>query len=178
VRRVRPDDHVRTPSLTLLSHSLRSSQASGGVRLTRCVRLEVVEVALTSRHKEIDVSPLRRLTILAGMTVAIAGALPVGAAGAATPASDPVSALQALSPPTLPSLPSLSSLLGLSCSVNQGLFPGIINLGPTGPLGPLGPYGPLGNTNNNLPCGAAAFNLGPTGPLGPSGPLGSRTGSQ
>jgi hypothetical protein len=66
---------------------------------------------------------------------------------------------------------------GLSCSVNQGLFPGFINLGPTGPLGPLGPYGPLGNTNNNLPCGAAAFNFGPGGPLGPGGALGGLTGA-
>jgi hypothetical protein len=70
-----------------------------------------------------------------------------------------------------PSLPTTSLLPGTSCNVNQGLFPGFMNLGPTGPMGPLGPHGPLGNTNSNLPCGLAAFNLGPSGPLGPGGAL-------
>jgi hypothetical protein len=59
----------------------------------------------------------------------------------------------------------------LPCSVNQGLFPFFINLGPTGPLGPLGAFGPLGGTSH-LPCGAAVFNFGPFGPLGPFGALG------
>lgn len=115
-------------------------------------------------------SPVRRFTILAGIACAIAGIGPIAAASADTPAVNPASLLPGLSFPSLPNLPTLP---GLSCSVNQGLFPGIINLGPTGPLGPLGPHGPLGNSNNNLPCGAAAFNFGPTGPLGPGGPLGS-----
>jgi hypothetical protein len=64
-----------------------------------------------------------------------------------------------------------------SCTDNQGLFPGIVNLGPTGPFGPLGPQGPLGATGNHLPCGADAFNLGPSGPLGPHGPLGGPSGA-
>jgi hypothetical protein len=115
-------------------------------------------------------SSVRRFTIFAGITCALAGAAPVAAAAAATPVTSPADPLQALSQFTLPNQPLLP---GLSCSVNQGLFPGIINLGPTGPLGPLGPHGPLGSSNNNLPCGAAAFNLGPTGPLGPGGPLAS-----
>jgi hypothetical protein len=112
---------------------------------------------------------LKRLTAIAGLTCAIAGVAPVALAGAATPT--PAGALGASASLQLPtSLFPMSG--GLSCSVNQGLFPGFINLGPTGPLGPLGSHGPLGNTNNNLPCGAAAFNLGPSGPLGPGGALG------
>jgi hypothetical protein len=114
---------------------------------------------------------LRRFTAIAGVTCAIAGVGPVAMASAATPASATTGALPSFALPTLPSWP------GLSCSVNQGLFPGFINLGPTGPLGPLGPHGPLGNTNSNLPCGIAAFNLGPSGPLGPGGALGSLTGA-
>jgi hypothetical protein len=90
-----------------------------------------------------------RATTVAGVACAIIGAGPVALAGAATP----------------------TPLPGMSCSVNQGLLPGIPNLGPTGPLGPLGAYGPSGN-NNNLPCGASAFDLGPGGPLGPGGALG------
>src|ERR1700749_2514573 len=66
-----------------------------------------------------------------------------------------------------------SPLPGLSCSTNQGLLPGIPNLGPTGPLGPLGADGPAGGNGSNLPCGLDAFNFGPTGPLGPGGALGS-----
>jgi hypothetical protein len=82
-----------------------------------------------------------------------------------------------ITPIALPSLPlPIPGTTGLSCSVNQGFFPGFMNLGPTGPLGPLGSHGPLGNTNNNLPCGAAAFNLGPSGPLGPGGALGTLGG--
>lgn len=105
-------------------------------------------------------SSLKRLGVFAASTCAIVGSGPVAFAGAATPV--PTSA--ASGTPLFP---------GLSCSVNQGLLPGIPNLGPTGPLGPLGPSGPLGGTNNNLPCGASVFNLGPTGPLGPGGALGS-----
>jgi hypothetical protein len=115
-------------------------------------------------------SSMKRFTAAAGITCAIVGAGPVAIAAAA-PASAPVpvngfGAIPSLQLPNLPGFP------GQSCSVNQGLFPGFINLGPTGPLGPLGPKGPLGNTNNNLPCGADVFNLGPTGPLGPGGALG------
>jgi hypothetical protein len=122
-------------------------------------------------------SPLKRLAAIAGITCAACGVGPVALAGAATP---PSSALGALSPPAL-SIPSPFSgaqplFPGLSCSVNQGLFPGIPNLLPTGPLGPLGPHGPLGNTNKNLPCGADVFNLGPSGPLGPHGALGTPNG--
>jgi hypothetical protein len=109
-------------------------------------------------------SSLRRFTAIAGITCAIAAIGPVAMAGAATPPAGAIGAFPSLSFPTMP---------GLSCSVNQGLFPGFLNLGPTGPLGPLGPHGPLGNTNSNLPCGAAAFNFGPSGPLGPGGALGS-----
>jgi hypothetical protein len=112
-------------------------------------------------------SSMKRLTAIAGITCAIVGAGPVALAAAATPpAPNAIGALPSMQ------LPLPSPLQPQSCSVNQGLFPGFLNLGPTGPLGPLGPRGPLGNTNSNLPCGAAVFNLGPTGPLGPSGPLG------
>jgi hypothetical protein len=115
---------------------------------------------------------LKRFTAIAGITCAIAGVGPVAMASAAAPPS--------VTPVALPALPALPlpfpGTTGLSCSVNQGFFPGFLNLGPTGPLGPLGPHGPLGNTNNNLPCGAAVFNLGPSGPLGPGGALGTLTG--
>jgi hypothetical protein len=110
-------------------------------------------------------SSLKRFTVIAGVTCAIAGAGPVALAGAAKPApANPFDAFAALQFPNAP-------LPGQDCSVGQGLFPGFINLGPTGPLGPLGPKGPLGNTNKNLPCGLAVFNFGPSGPLGPGGPL-------
>jgi hypothetical protein len=115
-------------------------------------------------------SSLKRFTVIAGITCAIAGVGPVALASAATPPSSAISAL-----PSFP-LPTQFPFGGLSCSVNQGLFPGFINLGPTGPLGPLGPQGPLGNSGNNLPCGADAFNLGPSGALGPHGPLGTPNG--
>jgi hypothetical protein len=94
-------------------------------------------------------SSLRGLTI-AGVACAIVGTAPVAVATAA---------------------PTGTPLPGQSCSVNQGLLPGVPNLGPTGPLGPLGPSGPSGG--NNLPCGTSAFDLGPAGPLGPGGALGS-----
>jgi hypothetical protein len=115
---------------------------------------------------------LKRLTAVAGVTCAIAGVGPVAMASAAPPALNLPSAAASLPNPfaNAPLFP------GLSCSVNQGLFPGFINLGPTGPLGPLGPAGPLGSTNHNLPCGGAAFNLGPSGPLGPGGALGGLYG--
>lgn len=100
---------------------------------------------------------LKYLTAVAGITCVTAAA-PAAQAGAATPST-------AGGTPLLP---------GLSCSVNQGLLPGIPNLGPTGPLGPLGSSGPLGGNGNNLPCGLAAINLGPSGPLGPGGALGSQ----
>jgi hypothetical protein len=112
-------------------------------------------------------SSMKRLTAAAGITCALVGTGPVALAAAATPPAP--TAAGAL--PTL-QLPSPLTPQGQSCSVNQGLFPGLPNLGPTGPLGPLGSKGPLGNTNSNLPCGVAAFNLGPTGPLGPGGALG------
>ncbi|HWE12588.1 MAG TPA: hypothetical protein VG365_03700 [Solirubrobacteraceae bacterium] len=116
---------------------------------------------------------LKRFTAVAGVTCAAAGVGPVALAAADTPAPTPLGAL-----PSLPGVPSsLTNPFGLSCSVNQGLPPWFINLGPTGPLGPLGPHGPLGNTNNNLPCGADVFNFGPTGPLGPGGPLGGLVGA-
>jgi hypothetical protein len=106
-------------------------------------------------------SSLKHLTAVAGITCAIAGAGPVALAGAAT--TGPTNTTSGT--PLMP---------GLSCGVNQGLVPGIPNLGPTGPLGPLGPAGPnSGGGNGNLPCGGAAFNLGPSGPLGPGGALGS-----
>ena len=112
-------------------------------------------------------SSLKRLTAIAGVWSAVVGVGPVALSSAATPSPTGTSGLPSL---TLPAWPGSS---GSSCSATQGLFPGIINLGPTGPLGPLGPNGPLGNTNTNLPCGSAVFNLGPSGPLGPGGLLGS-----
>ena len=66
--------------------------------------------------------------------------------GAAVLAAQPAAAFAATAPTPTP-------LPGLSCSVNQGLLPGIPNLGPTGPDGPLGPQGPLGGSGN-LPCGS------------------------
>jgi hypothetical protein len=111
---------------------------------------------------------------LAGATSALA-ALPTGAHALLGPPARPtIPGLPAA--PTIPGLPAAPTIPGLplsptSCSQNQGLFPGFLNLGPTGPLGPLGAYGPLG-TNANLPCGASVFDLGPAGPLGPHGPLG------
>ena len=99
---------------------------------------------------------LRRLGTVAGITCAIAGIGPVASSIAATPGA--------------PS-PTPSTFPGLSCSVNQGLLPGIPNVGPTGPLGPLGSSGPTGSSSN-LPCGTSVLNLGPTGPLGPGGALG------
>jgi hypothetical protein len=108
-------------------------------------------------------SSLKRLTAITGVSCAIVGVGPVALASAATPSPTGTSGLPWL---TLPAWP------GSSCSATQGLFPGLLNLGPTGPLGPLGPDGPLGHTNNNLPCGSAVFNLGPSGPLGPGGLLG------
>jgi hypothetical protein len=105
-------------------------------------------------------SSLKHLTAVAGITCAIAGAGPVALAGAATTGPTNTTSGTPLFP-------------GGSCGVNQGLMPGIPNLGPTGPLGPLGPAGPNGGGNGNLPCGGAAFNLGPSGPLGPGGALGS-----
>jgi hypothetical protein len=111
---------------------------------------------------------LKSRIAIAGITCAIAGAGPVALASAATPAqATGIGALGSLQLPNQPLFP------GLSCSVNQGLFPGFINLGPTGPLGPLGAYGPLGGGTSHLPCGAATFNIGPSGPLGPGGPLGT-----
>jgi hypothetical protein len=111
-------------------------------------------------------SSLKRFTIIAGITCGIAGAGPVALASAASSPSDPTSTLLSLL------FPAQSTQ---SCD-NQGLPPGIVNLGPTGPLGPLGPHGPLGDGNKNLPCGADMFNLGPSGPLGPHGPLGGPAG--
>jgi hypothetical protein len=111
-------------------------------------------------------SSLKRLTAIAGVSCAVIGVGPVALASAATPSPTVATGLPSL---TLPGWPGTS---GSSCNVNQGLFPGFINLGPTGPLGPLGPNGPLGNGNNNLPCGSGVFNLGPSGPLGPGGLLG------
>jgi hypothetical protein len=104
---------------------------------------------------------LKGLTTIAGITCAVVGASPVALAAAATPGTT------SASPSPLP---------GQSCSVNQGLFPGVPNLGPTGPLGPLGSHGP-GANNNNLPCGSSALNLGPSGPLGPGGLLGGSNSS-
>jgi hypothetical protein len=107
-------------------------------------------------------SSLKHLTAVAGITCALAGAGPVAVAAADT--TGPTNTTSGT--PLLP---------GGSCSVNQGLMPGIPNLGPTGPLGPLGPAGPKGSGSGsgNLPCGGSAFNLGPSGPLGPGGLLGS-----
>jgi hypothetical protein len=118
-------------------------------------------------------SSLKRFTVIAGATCAAASVGPVALAGAATPV--PPSPFGAMALLQFPALPFLQ---GQDCSVNQGLLPGFVNLGPTGPLGPLGPKGPLGNTNKNLPCGGAAFDLGPSGPLGPGGALGGPSGQQ
>lgn len=109
-------------------------------------------------------SPLKRLTVIAGITSAIASAGPIALAGAATPPSIP----------NIPLPPTNLPLPGQSCAVNQGFLPGFTNLGPTGPYGPLGPGGPFGGNGGNLPCGADVFNLGPSGPLGPHGALGVR----
>jgi hypothetical protein len=111
---------------------------------------------------------LRRLSAVAGIAAAFAAAGPVASAFAATPGAEPAAAL----PVQIVNLPSPFPLFGQpggTCQ-NQGLFPGIVNLGPTGPLGPLGPDGPLGG--GQLPCGLSVFDLGPGGPLGPNGPLG------
>ena len=99
-------------------------------------------------------SIVRRVTTIAGVTCAIMGSGTVALTGAAASAAT--------------SAPAPTPLPGQSCSVNQGLLPGIPNLGPTGPLGPLGSHGPSGN-NGSLPCGTSAFDLGPSGPLGPGG---------
>jgi hypothetical protein len=167
-------------SFSVLIHPMSASLESGGVRRPCCVRHEVADGSLgLATQGEVDMLfSLKRFIAVAGITCAIAGVAPVAMASAATaPAVTPV-ALPAL--PALPGLPALPlpfpGSLGLSCSVNQGFFPGFLNLGPTGPLGPLGPHGPLGNTNNNLPCGADVFNLGPSGPLGPGGALGTLGG--
>ena len=76
-------------------------------------------------------SPSRRFPVFTGVIAAISLSVAASSANAAT--------LNGTSPGNqTPLLP------GLSCSVNQGLLPGIPNLGPTGPLGPLGPAGPAG----------------------------------
>jgi hypothetical protein len=112
---------------------------------------------------------LRRLTAVTGVGLAVAAVGPISSAFAATTPLQPPLPLPTLtSPLTLPGLPGQQS--SDSCT-NQGLLPGIPNLGPTGPLGPLGADGPLGA--GHLPCGLSVFDLGPTGPLGPDGPLGS-----
>jgi hypothetical protein len=109
---------------------------------------------------------LRRLTAVAGIGFAIAAVGPVGSAFAATTPLQPSTQLPTMTLPLpLPSVPGQQQ----SCQ-NQGLLPGIPNLGPTGPLGPLGADGPLGA--GHLPCGLSIFDLGPDGPLGPGGALG------
>jgi hypothetical protein len=102
---------------------------------------------------------------LTGITCAVVGSGLVAA---------PAVASATTAPPTIAGIESPAPLPfpGTSCSVNQGLLPGIPNLGPTGPLGPLGSDGPLGSAGN-LPCGLSVLNLGPTGPLGPGGQLDS-----
>jgi hypothetical protein len=111
---------------------------------------------------------LRRLTAVAAIAAAFAAAVPAASAFAATPGLEPGALpVQTVNLPT--PFPPFGQQPGGPC-VNQGLFPGIPNLGPTGPLGPLGPHGPLGA--GHLPCGLSVFDLGPGGPLGPSGPLG------
>jgi hypothetical protein len=114
-------------------------------------------------------STLRRVIAATGVAASLAVAGPVASAAAATPAALPSNPIPAF---TIPSLfgPGPSQAPG-TCGPNQGLFPGIPNLGPTGPLGPLGAHGPLGA--GHLPCGLSAFNLGPSGPLGPNGLLGT-----
>ena len=128
-------------------------------------------------------SSLRRFTVIAGMTGAVAGAGPVALSSAATtPAIPTIPSIPTIPIPTLPTLPNLlfpgqSTAPGQSCTGDQGQLPGgLTNLGPTGPLGPLGPSGPLGN-GKSLPCGVNALNLGPSGPLGPHGPLGGPAGT-
>jgi hypothetical protein len=192
VPRVSTIKHGLAASLTLLIRPVRFSQQSGGVRLTISVRLEVVDGNPGLATKETDMlSSLKRYAAVAGISCAACGVGPVGIASAATSSSAPrvpvpvPLSIQSLVPGIQSPFPALgtqspfpsprtqSPLPGLSCSVNQGLLPGIPNLGPTGPLGPLGPHGPLGNTDKNLPCGADVFNFGPSGPLGPGGALGS-----
>jgi hypothetical protein len=142
--------------------------------LTNRHRLKVVDGCPDRDKKETDMLfSLKRGIAVAGITCALAGVGPIAVAGAATPA--PFAGFGAGASFQLPNAPLFP---GLSCGVNQGLFPGFVNLGPTGPLGPLGAYGPLGSSGNNLPCGAAAFNLGPGGPLGAGGALGSLYGQQ
>lgn len=112
---------------------------------------------------------LRRLTAVAGIAATLVATAPAASAFAATPGFVPAGALpvQTVSLPTpFPLFPQPTS----GTCQNQGLMPGIVNLGPTGPLGPLGPNGPLGA--GHLPCGASIFDLGPNGPLGPGGALG------
>jgi hypothetical protein len=124
---------------------------------------------------------LRRMTALAGIGAALAAAGPVASATAATlpVPSNPVPVLSTNQLPVLNNLlpwswPGTGQQPAGSCGANQGLPPGIVNLGPTGPLGPLGPHGPLGA--GHLPCGSSMFDLGPSGPLGPGGALGSLYG--
>ena len=108
-------------------------------------------------------------------TAAVVAAGPASSAFAATGTAQTTGALPTLTLPSytlpipLPILPSQPQQSG-TCPANQGLPPGVVNLGPTGPLGPLGPNGPLGA--GHLPCGASIWDLGPGGPLGPGGALG------
>jgi hypothetical protein len=114
---------------------------------------------------------LNRFTATIGIGCALAGAGLAGSASALAALPTPtIGTHTLLGPPARPTIPGLP-LSPSSCSQNQGLFPGFLNLGPTGPLGPLGAYGPTG-TDANLPCGFSVFNLGPSGPLGPGGALG------
>ena len=111
---------------------------------------------------------LKRATVIAGIALAFAGVAPVASAVASTPAPLTVTPGYTVTLP-LPWPPQQQPPAN-TCGPNQGLPPGVVNLGPTGPLGPLGPNGPLGA--GHLPCGASVFDLGPGGPLGPNGPLG------
>jgi hypothetical protein len=114
---------------------------------------------------------VKRLTAMAGIAAAVVAAGPVSSAFAATspitPLPQPSFTFPTITNPFLPGQPQQPSG---TCPANQGLFPGIPNLGPTGPMGPLGAYGPLGS--GHLPCGASIWDLGPGGPLGPGGALG------
>jgi hypothetical protein len=95
-------------------------------------------------------SQQKRLAAVAGVACAIATAGPIAAAGAASPA--PVGSTNLLLPLHVPTLP----VPLLSCSGNNGLLPGITNLGPTGPLGLLGRQVPP-DVSKHRPCRIGVF---------------------
>ena len=109
-----------------------------------------------------------RLTASGGIAAAVAATGPVASAVAATPATTSIPQPSYILPLALPIFPGGPVQQPGTCGANQGLPPGIVNLGPTGPLGSHGPLG-----SGHLPCGVSIWDLGPNGPLGRGGAPGS-----